>query len=138
MGILEVAGIFLAVVGLVFAFEAPRERFLRFIGYKDKLQAAPAEVSTRLHSDRLGEFLVEAQVLRRRSREEPIPVAAHNAWVEVASQYLRDQLGSSYAARFNDFSGMTFYGDGSEHSNYEKSLDGRSRRLNEFLAELSK
>jgi len=39
--------------------------------------------------------------------------------------------------RLNDFTGMTFYGDGSDKSKFEKSIDGRIRRLHEFLAELS-
>jgi hypothetical protein len=29
---------------------------------------------------------------------------------------------------------MTFYGDGSDKSKFQKSIDGRIRRLHEFLA----
>ena len=44
---------------------------------------------------------------------------------------------TEYKIRLNDFTGMTFYGDGSDKSKFEKSIDGRIRRLHEFLAELS-
>lgn len=140
IGVLEASGLVLAVIGLVFAFETPRQRFLRIFGYQAGPTPSLTDISKarRLHVDHLGEFLVAAQGLRLRSREQPIPVAEHNAWVELVSQYLRNHLGTSYEARFSDFSGMTFYGDGSERFKYEQSLDGRSRRLNEFLAELSK
>ena len=140
MGLVESIGIALAVIGLVFAFEAPRGRFLRLLGYKSA--AVPSSASTvdirRRHADRLAAFLVEAQVMRSVDKQLSIPVAEHNAWVTRVSQYLGEHLGVSYEVRFSDFSGMTFYGDGSERFQYAKSLDGRSRRLNEFIAELNK
>ena len=139
MGAIEVIGLVLGVIGIMSAFETPRRRFLNLLGHN----AAPVPTATtcmdarRGHADRLATFLVEAQELRRRGTGEPIPVAEHNAWVERVSQYLRENFGASYEVRFSDFSGMTFYGDGSERFQYKKSLDARSRRLNDFISELS-
>ena len=141
MGPVEAIGLVLGVIGIVFAFEGPRRRFLRiFFGNKAApVPSPPNDVDVRRrHADQLAAFLVEAQELRRRGPEQPIPVGKHNAWVERVSQYLRDHLGASYEVRFSDFSGMTFYGDGSERFQYAKSLDGRSRRLHEFITELAR
>lgn len=87
-------------------------------------------------SDALSQFITEAQQLRARADEEPLPVADHNAWVERVSAYLRTHLNRAYDVRFGDFSGMVFYGDGSERSQFLRSLEGRTRRLHEFLQEL--
>ena len=140
MGAGEAIGIVLGAIGLVFAFETPRRRFLALFGRKAAgAPSAPTDTDLRRrHADWLTAILVEAQGLRRRAREKPIPVAEHNAWVERVSQYLREHLGESYEVRFGDFSGMTFYGDETERFQYEKSLDGRSRRLHEFISELTK
>ena len=89
------------------------------------------------HSEQLATFLTEAQGLRRRLDEVPLPVRDHNEWVERVGGYLRQNLGRTYEVRFSDFSGMTFYGNGSERSQMLRSLDGRSRRLSEFMSELT-
>ena len=86
----------------------------------------------------LAAFLTEAQQLRTRLDEVPLPIGEHNAWVDRVGEYLRDNLGKAYEVRFSDFSGMTFYGDGSDRSRMSRSIEGRSRRLNEFMAELSR
>lgn len=86
--------------------------------------------------ERLGEFLAEAQQLRLRLNGGTVPVADHNAWVDRVNEYLRTNLGKAYEVRFSDFSGMTFYGDSSERSQMSRSLEGRSRRLHEFMAEM--
>ena len=139
MGLFEAIGLFLAVVGVVFAFEAPRRHFLRLIGHGSSAMPTTTDMEVRRrNAEQLAAFLVEAQELRRRGIEQPIPLADHNDWVERVSLYMRENLGAAYEVRFSDFSGMTFYGDGSERSQYAKSLDGRSRRLNEFISELSR
>jgi hypothetical protein len=74
--------------------------------------------------------------LRSRLNEQPLPIADHNAWVDGVRSYLRENLGADFEVRFSDFSGMVFYGDGSERSIMARSLEGRARRLNEFIAEL--
>ena len=84
---------------------------------------------------RLAEFLREGQALRERIRETPLPIVEHNAWVERMNDYFAEQNAQEYAVRLSDFSGMTFYGDGSERSRISNSIDGRSRRLHEFIAE---
>jgi hypothetical protein len=86
--------------------------------------------------DQLAAFLTEAQALRARLGEMPLPVAEHNAWVDRVSKYLRESLSSAHEIRFSDSSGMTFYGEGSEQSKMSHSLEGRSRRLHEFLSEM--
>ena len=89
------------------------------------------------HREQLAVFMKEAEGLRARSVEEPLPVPAHNEWVSRVEAYLKEQLDASYAARFGNFSGMTFYGDGSQRSEYENSIRGRSTRLHEFIKEFS-
>lgn len=96
----------------------------------------PAE--RRHQAEKLATFIQEAQALRARLDQTPLPVTDHNTWVARVEAWLRDSLGAAYVVRFRDFSGMTFYGDSSEKSKMSKSLDGRSRRLHEFIAELSR
>ena len=90
------------------------------------------------HAEKLSGFIKEAQQLRTRLNENPLPIKDHNEWVERVNKYLKENLGSAYEVRFNDFSGMTFYGDNSEKSKMSRSLEGRSRRLHEFISEKSR
>jgi hypothetical protein len=85
----------------------------------------------------LAAFATEASALAAKASEEPLPVEAHNDWVARVEAYLRTELDSSFAARFGNFSGMTFYGDGSPRSKLKNSLDGRTRRLHEFIREFA-
>ena len=91
-----------------------------------------------LDPKRLAQFLREAQALRDRIGETPLPIEEHNAWVDRINAYFAEQGAEEYAVRLSDFSGMTFYGSGSERSRFSMSLDGRSRRLHEFIAEIQK
>jgi hypothetical protein len=84
----------------------------------------------------LSGFIRDGQRLRERSREDPIPIAEHNAWVERMTAFFKTRKGHGYDVRLNDFSGMTFLGDESDRSKFERSIDGRIRRLHEFLKEL--
>jgi hypothetical protein len=90
------------------------------------------------HAEKMASFIVEAQKLRDRLGETPLPVRDHNEWVERVNQYLKANLGVAYEVRFNDFSGMTFYGNGTDRSAMSRSLEGRSRRLHEFISETTK
>lgn len=90
------------------------------------------------HIEKLANFLAEAQRLRERLNEVPLPIKDHNDWVDRVSEYLKQYFGRAYEVRFSDFSGMTFYGDGSERSKMSRSIEGRSRRLNEFISELTR
>ena len=90
------------------------------------------------HRVQMAAFLSEAQRLRSRLNEQPLPIAEHNAWVNRVGKYLGEHLGQDFEVRFSDFSGMVFHGDGSERSKMSKSLEGRSRRLIEFIAELGR
>jgi hypothetical protein len=101
-----------------------------------KLLENPSYRNHQEHKDQLAAFLVEAQQLRNRLNEDPLPIRDHNAWVDRVSQYLKEHFGNAHEVRFSDFSGMTFSGDGSERSRMSRSLDGRSRRLHEFISEL--
>ena len=74
------------------------------------------------YRERLSAFLTEAAQLRTRLDEVPLPIGEHNAWVDRVGEYLRDNLGKVYEARFSDFSGMTFYGDGSDRSSMSRSI----------------
>lgn len=84
----------------------------------------------------LAAFIREGQKLRGRSGEDPLPVEEHNEWVARMNTYFRNRKKHGYEVRLSDFSGMTFFGDGSERSKFSNSIDGRLRRLHEFLGEL--
>lgn len=85
----------------------------------------------------LARFLKEGEALAARANENPPPIAEHNAWVSRVEQFLTASLDASYTARFSNFYGMTLYASSNANSGYKASIDGRSRRLHEFLAELS-
>ena len=91
----------------------------------------------RSRREALAAFMEQAALMAARTAQEPLPVKAHNEWIARVESYLRSELDTSYAARFGNFSGMTFYGDGSPRSNFKNSLDGRTRRLHEFIRELA-
>jgi hypothetical protein len=102
--------------------------------YLHKRRSASLDLS--VHREKLASFITEAQQLRTRLNETPLPVADHNAWVDRVAAYLRANLGEAYVVRLSDFSGMTFYSSSSERSKMERAIEGRSRRLQEFMAEL--
>jgi len=91
----------------------------------------------RARREKLGQFLKDAESLMKRRDEEPLPFQEHNDWVARVEAYLRSEADSSYAARFSNFSGMTFYVDGTPKSAFDNSLQGRSSRLHEFIREFS-
>ncbi len=97
-----------------------------------------AEVVRQERSTALARFIREGQQLRTRLNERPLPIQDHNEWVDHTGTYLQDNLGPAYEVRLNDFSGMVFYGDGSERSQMSKSIEGRLRRLHEFLHEINR
>lgn len=86
--------------------------------------------------EKIAEFIREGQNLRARLNEEPLPIQEHNDWVERMVRYLRRHKGRAYDVRLSDFSGMTFYGSGSERSKMSNAIEGRVRRLHEFISEL--
>jgi len=87
--------------------------------------------------EKLANFIEEGQSLRRRIGEEPLPVKDHNEWVDRLINYLKANLGKDYIIRLSDFTGFTFYGNSSEKSKYSNSIDGRIKRLHEFISEMS-
>ena len=87
--------------------------------------------------EQLATFLKEADGLTQRANEVPLPIEEHNIWVSRVEQYLTERLDSSYAARFSNFAGMTFYVSTNYNSSFKTSLEGRTRRLHEFIAELA-
>lgn len=99
------------------------------------LRVNDREARFRMVREKLAQFADTATALAARSSEDPLPNAEHNEWVSSVEAFLRSELDSSYAARFSNFSGMTFYGDGSPKSNYRNSVDGRTRRIHEFMRE---
>jgi hypothetical protein len=83
----------------------------------------------------LSNFILDGQALRERSTETPLPIEAHNSWVDRMNEYFEQSGKPEYKVRLSDFSGMVFLGDSSEKSQFEKSIDGRLQRLHEFLKE---
>lgn len=92
---------------------------------------------TRKQREQLGVFLKEAQALSAHENEDPPPIQEHNDWVARAEAYLREELDASYAVRFSDVNGLTFYLS-NPNMGLKKSLQGRSRRLHEFIEELAR
>ena len=85
--------------------------------------------------EKLAAFAKEAAALAARSLEDPLPIQEHNDWVSRVEAFLGSELDSSFTTRFGSFSGMRFYGDGSPKSRYRNSVDGRTRRIHEFMRE---
>lgn len=90
-----------------------------------------------VEANRISVFIEEGQELMKRREENPLPIEEHNAWAERMETYFRKLGRQDYAIRVSDFSGLTFYSDGSEKSKYSRAIDGRLRRLHEFLHELA-
>ena len=67
---------------------------------------------------RLSDFITDGSSLRNWSDEVPLPVEDHNTWVGQMNRYFEE-------------AGKT------DKSKFQSSIDGRIRRLHEFLAELS-
>ena len=87
---------------------------------------------SRMDPAELSAFLQQGQVLLGRKNERPLPVQDHNEWVERMERYFKKLGRPDYAVRLSDFTGFTFLAD----SEFAKSIDGRLRRLHEFLREL--
>lgn len=68
---------------------------------------------------------------------DPLPVAVAKDWIERVNVFLAKHLYASRMARFGNFSGMAFYGDGSQRSNLRNALQGRTHRLHDFLQEFA-
>lgn len=92
---------------------------------------------TGVEAQEISTFIEQGQGLMSRKDESPLPIEEHNAWVTRMETYFRKFGRADYGVRLSDFSGLTFYGDGSEKSKYSRSIDGRLRRLHEFLRELA-
>lgn len=86
--------------------------------------------------ERLTDLLKQSEALLARCDENPLPVSELNDWIDRATAEVEALLDGSYAARFNNFTGYVFYGDGSQKSKYRNAIDGRMRRLMEFLKEM--
>lgn len=89
---------------------------------KDKYELANA----------LANYILEGNQLRSRSKEDPLPIEELNKWVEKIEKHLKEKGKSHWVVKLNDFSGYTFYSGG-----YEKSIEGRIRRLHEFINQLN-
>ncbi len=85
------------------------------------------------YATKLAEFIDSGNVLRLKIDEDPLPIEEHNDWIAEIETYLRKSRKPHCVTRLSDFSGMTFYGDGSDRSKFRNSIDGRVRRLHEFI-----
>lgn len=87
--------------------------------------------------EKITSFVAEGHQLLSRLDDIKSTTEEINIWLSNVEKYLRLNLDASFASRFNDFSGMVFYGDGTEKSNRKRAIDGHLRRLNQFLTELT-
>lgn len=85
---------------------------------------------------KIDSFIHEGQELRGLATKSPLPIEKHIAWVDSMNKYFVESNAAELKTRLNDFSGLTFYGDVSEKSKYLRSIDGRIRRLMEFMQEI--
>lgn len=86
----------------------------------------------------LGDHLQNCSALLNENQLGSPPTEKANQWIAQVSDFIAKNMDQSYVARFHNFSGITFYSDGSERSNVRNALQGRAQRLQEFLQELSK
>lgn len=93
--------------------------------------------ATTIRMSEIDTFIQEGQNLRDRADSDPLPVAEQDEWIVRMNKYFEDCGAPKLRTRLNDFTGLTFYGDGSEVSQYLRSIDGRIRRLMEFASELA-
>jgi len=84
-------------------------------------------------ANKLAAFIEHRNKLLERSAESPLPIKEHNDWVDEIERYLIGADKRYWVTKLNDFSGYTFYSDGSPKSEYENSISGRKRRLHEFI-----
>jgi len=105
------------------------------VGIARRAVALNISKSQNEYAARLAGFIDRGNELRSRKGENPLPIKEHNQWVEDMENYLRKVGKPDRVTRLSDFSGMTFFSDGSERSKFENSIDGRVRRLHEFLGE---
>jgi len=87
----------------------------------------------RLRED-LAAYIDDLHPIRERSGNLEPPQSEYAEWVERVSQYLATHLDASYVTRFGDFTGMTFY-TSSPNSGLKRDLEGRAKRLHEFIVE---
>jgi hypothetical protein len=88
-------------------------------------------------SAQLAEFIVEGERITRLAGQDPLPVSAHNEWIDRVESYLERTLGVAHKVRFSNFAGLTFFSSGTDRSRLENSISGRTRRLHEFIAEVT-
>ena len=67
--------------------------------------------------EKITSFVAEGHQLLSRLDDIKSTTEEINIWLSNVEKYLRLNLDASFASRFNDFSGMVFYGDGTEKSN---------------------
>lgn len=86
-------------------------------------------------ADELAKFLKEGQELfaRATKQSEPFPTDDANDWAQRLSEFVGSRMGVARAALLTNFSGMTFYSDGSERSKLTNAIEGRLRRIGEFI-----
>ena len=87
--------------------------------------------------EKLANYIDEINKVLQKIDEKELPILEHNIWVESVEKYLSTELDQSFVIRFSDFSGLVFYGDGTEKSKFKNSISGRVQRLSQFISELS-
>lgn len=92
--------------------------------------------SSGIDPEKLVEFIQEGQALHARVKKGNLTIQEITDWVDCMNIYFRQHKGRTYEVRLSDFSGMTFLGDASERSQMSRAIDGRVRRLHEFISEL--
>jgi hypothetical protein len=86
-------------------------------------------------ADELGKFLEEGQALMARAQDhdQPLPTEEANDWGQRLEEFVRERMGVAKAAVLTNFSGMTFFSNGSDRANLRNGIDGRLRRIVQFI-----
>jgi hypothetical protein len=94
----------------------------------------------RMIKEGIGQYVGEGLAIMNRfgTNEMPMPITDEAGWVTRTENFLRTNLGDSYANRFNDVSGLgsvTGNGTDPQHNTYYNSIYLKITRLEEFSRE---
>jgi hypothetical protein len=102
---------------------------------------AQAEVAhNTMIKEGIGQYIGEGRVIMDRfgRNEMPMPITEETGWVGRTEDFLRTNLGDSYANRFYDISGLgsvTGNGTDPQHNMYYSDIYSKITRLEEFSRE---
>jgi hypothetical protein len=116
--------------------EKNRER----IDKERALQALDDRAARRAQQDALGGFMLTGRQIQQRCANEAAPAPAQDAdnWAATTEEYLANQMGTAYVARFRSAAGLPMTAtaiQSREHRNVWSFMQVRLARLEQFIQE---